>query len=73
MTLIEDADYFIRLVDLPAGVSGIVSPNEDGTYNIYLDARKGRFDRIDDYTHECIHILRDDFGNDLPLNVIESS
>ena len=70
--MIEEADYFIRLINLPPGVGGIVSPNPDGTYSMYLDARKSRFERIDDYAHELMHIERDDFNNDLTIDEAEA-
>lgn len=71
MILIEGADYFVRLVDLPDSVNGIVSPNNDGTFNIYLRADRFMPDLLDAYTHELEHIVYDDFYNDLPIEEVE--
>ncbi len=71
MTIIEDADYFIRVVDLPPRVGGLVSPNPDGTYNLYLDCKRDKLSQIDDYIHEYEHIDNDDFYNGKPIDAIE--
>lgn len=71
MILIEGADYFVRIVDLPDHVNGIVSPNFDGTYNVYLRSDRFLPDLINDYTHEYSHMLYDDFYNDLPIEEVE--
>jgi len=71
MTILEDADYFIRVVDLPPRVGGLVSPNPDGTFNIYLDAKRDFESQIEDYIHEFEHIENDDFYNGKPISDIE--
>ena len=71
MTIIEGADYFVRLVDLPPRIGAQVVSNGDGTFSIYLDSKKGRFEQIDDYIHEFDHIEDDDFYNDKPITEIE--
>lgn len=70
--IIENADYFVRLVPLPSCVGGVVSPNEDGTFNMYLNANKSKEDLIDDYIHEYEHIDNDDFYNGKPIEEVES-
>lgn len=69
--MIENADYFVRLVPLPPQVGGLVSPNEDGTFNVYLSEYKSREELIDDYIHEYEHIDNDDFYNGKPIEKIE--
>lgn len=61
---IEGADFFVRLVDLPPTVGGFVCPNDDGTFNVYLNSRKDQEHNIDSYLHEVDHIENDDFYND---------
>ena len=39
MVALENADYFIRMVDMPYGMHGSVSPNCDGTYSVYINLR----------------------------------
>lgn len=61
MTLpIEDADYFIRFMQMPRGIYAFLMLNDDGTYSMYLDPRRDKEHQLDDYTHELWHILRDD-------------
>ena len=71
MTLVEGADYFIRVVNLPPRCGGVVSPNPDGTFNIYINARKDVDAQLEAYIHEYEHIADDDFYNGAPLHEIE--
>ena len=71
MTFLEGADFFVRVLDLPPRVGGFCSPNEDGTYNVYLNSRKDRQHNIDSYFHEIDHIEGDDFWNELPIEEVE--
>ena len=66
--LIENADYFVRLVDFPvdSGCDGIVTPNDDSTFSIYLDARTTRERQLKACNHEIKHIEHNDFdGKDI--------
>ena len=71
MTIIENADYFIRLLKLPGSVGGIVTPNDDGTFSMYLNADHSGDMLLDDYIHELLHIARDDFYTGKPISEIE--
>jgi hypothetical protein len=71
MTYLEGADFFVRVIDLPPRVGGFCSPNEDGTYNVYLNIRKDRDHNIDSYFHEVDHIEDDDFWNDESIEEVE--
>ena len=71
MTLLEGADYFIRVVDLPPRCGGLVSPNPDGTFNVYLDAKQSKEEQIDAYIHEFLHMDNDDFYNGKPICEVE--
>lgn len=71
MTYLEGADYFVRLVDLPTGINGLVSPNEDGTYNIFLPVGADHEKQIDSYFHELRHIEDCDFYNGKSIEEIE--
>lgn len=72
MTYLEGVDYFVRVVDLPSGVNGMISPNVDGTFNIYLSSNNDPEKQIDSYFHELAHIENDDFNNGKPLREIEN-
>lgn len=70
--LLENADYFVRLVPFPPGViDGCVTPNDDGTFSVYLDANVSREQQLKALGHELNHIERDHFYVDKPVDVIE--
>ena len=71
--LIENADYFVRLVDLPGSVGGACNPNDDGTFNIYLNSRftTDRERVIDDFLHEWEHLENDDLYGDKEVAALE--
>ena len=71
--IIENADYFIRVIPMPPRLNGLVSPNDDGTFNMYLSANRFSPEIIDDYIHEYEHIDNDDFNNEKPIGEIERS
>lgn len=70
---IEGADYFVYLVQLPPKIFACVVLNPDGTFSMYLDPRRDYWQRIDDWEHEIWHILRNDFYNGLPIQIIEAA
>lgn len=71
--LIENADYFIRYKQLPQGIYAFVTPNDDGTFSIYLDPRRSHDQQMADCSHEIWHIVNDDFYNGLPIQQVENS
>ncbi len=65
-------DYFVRLADLPAKVEGVTIPNDDGTFDIYINALFFEEKQQEILEHELRHIRRDHFYNDiLPIQEIE--
>ena len=72
MTYLEDADYFVRVVDLPDGVNGVCATNDDGTFNIFINANTDRLTQIDSYIHEYEHIENDDFYNGEDIRNVEN-
>ena len=70
---IEGADYFVRLVDFPVcSCGGLVTPNDDGTFTVLLNARLSRQQNRASLDHERRHILHDDFYRDVPLHQKET-
>ena len=69
--LIEGADYFVRFMDMPDGIFAFVTPNDDGTFSIYLDPRRSSEQLAADYRHEVKHIANGDFYNGKPLQEVE--
>ena len=72
MTYLEDADYFVRVVDLPTGVNGVCATNDDGTFSIFINANTDRLTQIDSYIHEYEHIANDDFYNGEDIRDVEN-
>ena len=69
---IEGSDYFIYLVDFPdCRVGGMVTPNDDGTFSVYLNTRLSRCQQLTSAAHECRHIAHDDFYRDAAIEDIE--
>ena len=69
--LLENADYFVRYMKMPKGIYACVTPNDDGTFSVYLDPRRSHDQQLADYRHEVRHIANDDFYNGLPLQEVE--
>lgn len=58
---------FVRLVSLPEAVKAVVLPNDDGTFDIYINSNLP--DEIQNCAleHELRHIRNDHFYNDDPV------
>lgn len=70
--LIEDVDYFVHLVPFPSGpVDGMVTPNDDGTFTIYLNSNVSEARRKKALEHELNHIRMDHFYDDASVEVKE--
>lgn len=67
MKIIE-SDVIPRVVDFKEfGISGtrtheIVTPNSDGTYTVFLNARLSYQQQVSAYRHALSHIVNDDFS-----------
>ncbi len=61
--VIENADYFVRTVEMPPSIHGSVSPNPDGTYSVYLNSRDSIERQRKALDHEVKkHIENNDFA-----------
>jgi len=72
LTLIEDADFFIRVVPLPYAIRAMTSPNPDGTFSVYLNSRNSYHQTLKAIDHEYKHMDKDDFYNGEPIESIEN-
>lgn len=72
--MVENADYFVRLVSFPnRAADACVVSNGDGTFSVYLDSRLDDAHRIAGMEHELKHMERDDLYNiDTPIEEIEA-
>lgn len=68
---LENADYFIYLAPLPVGIHALVSDNGDSTYTMYLNESEDYEHWLDAYIHELWHIIRNDFTNGVPIQIVE--
>ena len=64
MKAIENADFFVRIVDMPHGIHGCVTPNDDGTFSVYLNAHDNSVRNRQACDHERKHIESDHFCED---------
>lgn len=62
---------FIRTIPLPYTVHGLVTPNDDGTYNIYLNENLPEEARRHYLSHELAHISGDHLYDDRPVEELE--
>ena len=53
-------DCFVRCIKMPQQVKGFTMPGADG-YNIYINERLDRAERIRAYRHELEHINNQDY------------
>lgn len=72
MTLIEGRDYTVRVVPFPVyNVGGMVTPNEDGSFSVYLNANLSQERQKKALQHELEHIINGDFWSGEPIQSME--
>ena len=54
----------VRIVDLPIVMRGAVREDENGDYNIYINARLSEDQRVAAFRHEIDHIRRGHLDDD---------
>ena len=71
--MIENVDYFVRLVNFPKGVNrvGFVLLNEDGTYSVYINARASEAQKKKAMRHEYAHMANDDLYGEKDIRDVE--
>lgn len=60
-------NIFIRIVPLPEAVRAVVLPNDDNTFDIYINSNLPEKLQHLAVEHELKHIRRDHFYNDDPV------
>lgn len=69
----ENVDYFVRIVNFPNWSSAIcVTPNDDGTYSVYANARYSREQIKKRLPHELAHMAMNHFHDERRIEIIES-
>lgn len=70
--LIENQDYFVRVIPFPVySIGGAVTPNDDGSFSVYINANLSLERQRKALKHELDHIENDDFYNGKPITEIE--
>ena len=65
-------EVIVRVINLPAWKTGAaVVEDENGDYNIYVNARFGYNGQIKALEHEYRHIRHNDFHNSIPIELCE--
>lgn len=72
MKYLPGADYFVYYEKLPPSVRGFVTPNDDGTFSIFLNSNIPDSRKFLTYLHEVNHIEQEDFYNGLPIELVEN-
>lgn len=61
---LDGSDFFVRVIDFPTCTcGGMVMPNDDGTFSVYINAKVSADQQRRAYRHEVNHIENDDFYN----------
>lgn len=61
----------IRIIDLPWKVPGLTVKDEEGDYNVYINARLSPDRRAKAFRHEIEHIKNGDFYSEESVQDIE--
>ena len=61
-------DYYVRLVELPRTVEGVTVPNNDGSFDIYINSLLPPQRRQEVLEHELGHIRGEHFYLDMPIS-----
>ena len=64
-------DTYVRLVPLPAKVEGVTLPNDDGSFDIYINSRLSPSLQQETLAHELRHIRQEHFYLDMPVSRME--
>ena len=64
-------DTYVRLVSLPVKVEGVTLPNDDGSFDIYINSRLSPLRQQETLEHELRHIRHGHFYLDMPIDRME--
>lgn len=67
----EKGKYFVRLVPFPVPNGGMVIPNDDDTYSVYINKNLPPEKQREALRHELRHINENDFQSDKAIQDIE--
>jgi len=64
-------DTHVRLIPLPLKVEGVTLPNDDGSFDIYINSRLSPARQQETLAHEMRHIRHEHFYLDMPISRME--
>lgn len=64
-------DYFVRYVELPRKVEGVSVPNDDGSFDIYINSLVPEARRPEVLEHELRHLKAEHFYIEMPISQME--
>lgn len=64
-------DTYVRLVSLPIRVEGVTLPNDDGSFDIYINSRLSPSRQQETLEHELRHIRHGHFYLDMDIGRME--
>lgn len=64
-------DVCVRMVELPSSVRAVTIPNDDTTFDVYINAVLPEELQIKALEHELEHIRRDHFYDNNPVGINE--
>lgn len=70
--MILSDDIFVRFVPFPPRVRGLVEPNDDGTFSVYINSNLSYFMQQETYEHELRHIVLDHLYVEKDIEDIEA-
>lgn len=67
-----DSDFFVRLIPLPRGSEALVLPNDDMTYDVYVNSNLCPDKQREALDHEIKHIKKDHFHSNKSIRQVEA-
>jgi Zn-dependent peptidase ImmA (M78 family) len=65
------SQIFVRMIPLPIAARAVTLPNDDGTFDIYINANLPPEMQVRALEHELEHINQDHFYNEDPVGMNE--
>lgn len=69
---IPSLDCWLMVRDLPKGVKGFITRDENGTAYIIISSRLSEYEKMRTLMHESVHLIRGDLDSDEPRYILES-
>lgn len=63
--------YFVRFIPMPSSVEGVTLPNDDGTYDVYINVNLPVERCREALAHELQHIRFDHLYENKPVWLLE--